>query len=105
MGKIFNLLVRLFILDGFKDTQCGFKCFKREAAIRIFSMQKISGFAFDVELLLIARRLGLKIKEVPVRWINSPESKVKLISGSISMFFELLKIKLSDWKKRYHPLI
>ena len=105
MGKIFNILVRLFILNGFKDTQCGFKCFKREAAMRIFSLQRISGFAFDVEILLIAKRLGLKIKEAPVRWINSPESKVNLISGSLSMLFELLKIKLYDWRRCYYPLV
>lgn len=92
MGKIFNLLIRAFVLKGFKDTQCGFKCFKREAAMRIFELQRLSGFAFDVEILLIARKFGFNIKEVPVRWINSPESKVHIIKGSLSMLMELFKI-------------
>ena len=98
MGKTFNLLVRTFVLKGFKDTQCGFKCFKRETALKVFNLQKINGFAFDVEILLIAKRLGLKIKDVQVRWINAPESKVHLIRGSFSMLWELFKIKFYEWK-------
>lgn len=98
MGKTFNLLVRTFVLSGFGDTQCGFKCFKREAALKVFNLQKINGFAFDVEILLIAERLRLKVKEVPIVWINSPESKVHLIRGSFSMLWELFKIKFYEWK-------
>jgi dolichyl-phosphate beta-glucosyltransferase len=98
MGKIFNFLVQVFIINGFKDTQCGFKCFKREAAMRIFELQKLSGFAFDVEILLIARRFGFNIKEAPVRWMNSPKSKVHIIKGSLSMLMELFKI-LYYWKR------
>ncbi len=92
MGKIFNLLVHTVVLKGFKDTQCGFKCFKREGALKIFNLQRITGFAFDVEILLIARKFGFNIKEVPVRWMNSPESKVHIIKGSLSMLIELFKM-------------
>lgn len=92
MGKIFNFLIRAFFLKDFKDTQCGFKCFKREAAMRIFELQKLTGFAFDVEILLIARKFGFNIKEVPVIWINSDESKVHIIKGSLSMLMELFDI-------------
>lgn len=101
MGKIFNLLVRTFILKGFKDTQCGFKCFKRGTALKVFNLQKINGFAFDVEILYIAKKVGLKIKDVPVRWVNSPESKVHIIKGPLSMLMELFKIRFFDWKGYY----
>ena len=101
MGKIFNFLIRTFILKGFKDTQCGFKCFKREAAMQIFPLQKLSGFAFDVEMLYIAKKLGLKIREHPVRWINSPDSRVGIVSGSSSMLIDVLKVRFYDWKGYY----
>ena len=101
MGKTFNVMVKNLGLSGFRDTQCGFKCFKREAALKAFNLQKINGFAFDVELLYIAKKFGIKIKDVPVRWINSPESKVHLIKGSLSMFMELFKIRFFDWKGYY----
>lgn len=93
MGKFFNLLVRLLVLKGFKDTQCGFKLFRREAARRIFSCLTTEGFAFDVEALLLARGLGYRIAEVPVVWINHPESRVHLVKSSIRMFVDLMKIK------------
>lgn len=101
MGKIFNIIVRTIGLNEFRDTQCGFKCFKREGALKAFNLQKINGFAFDVEILYIAKKFGLKIKDVPIRWINSSESKVHLIKGFLSMFLELLKIRLYDWKGYY----
>ena len=101
MGKIFNLLVQSLVLKGFKDTQCGFKCFKRESALQVFSLQRLAGFAFDVEILYIAQKCGFKIKEQPVRWTNSPASKVHLLKGSLSMILELLKIRLYNWKGYY----
>lgn len=93
MGKTFNFLVRLLLLKDIKDTQCGFKLFQKEAAEKIFSEMQCCGFAFDVEVLLLARQLGYKIAQVPVVWVNSPESRVGLISSSLKMFFELLKIR------------
>ena len=105
MGKAFNLLVRLLVLDGFIDTQCGFKCFKRDAAVQVFTLQRLRGFAFDVEVLYIAKKLGLRIKDVPVRWINSPDSRVGIIGGSLSMLLELLKIKFYEWKGYYNTII
>lgn len=95
MGKTFNLIVRTVVLGGYVDTQCGFKCFTRDAAERVFTLQKIDGFGFDVELLYIASLMGLKTDEVPVRWINSPESKVDVVGGSTSMLIELFRIKLN----------
>jgi len=101
MGKTFNLLVQSLVLKGFNDTQCGFKCFTRESALRVFTLQRLTGFAFDVEILYIAQKCGFKIKEQPVRWINSPESKVRLLKGPLSMILELLKIRFYDWKGYY----
>lgn len=95
MGKAFNLLVRALVIGGFKDTQCGFKLFRGDAAREVFSKSKIEGFGFDVEVLLIARLMGYRVKEVPVRWLNSPNSKVRLLRAPAGMFLELLKIRLN----------
>jgi dolichyl-phosphate beta-glucosyltransferase len=93
MGKIFNMLVRLILLKDFRDTQCGFKCFKRNVAHKIFNQQKIAGFGFDVEILYRAKKYGYQIREVPIRWLNSKESKVNPVLNSIKMLLDLLKIK------------
>ncbi|OGX15624.1 MAG: hypothetical protein A2166_02510 [Omnitrophica WOR_2 bacterium RBG_13_41_10] len=101
MGKIFNLLVRLFIIKGIKDTQCGFKCFRKEVAHKIFSLQRLNGFCFDVEILYIAKSLGYKIKEVPIIWLNCLQSRVAIFNDSICMFFDLFKIKFNNLRKFY----
>ncbi|MFH1428964.1 MAG: dolichyl-phosphate beta-glucosyltransferase, partial [Candidatus Margulisiibacteriota bacterium] len=85
MGKVFNLLVRLLVVRGISDTQCGFKAFRKDAAKEIFSRQKLNGFGFDVEVLYLAKKLGYKIKETPVTWINSPSSKVNVLSDPLKM--------------------
>lgn len=96
LGKCFNLLVRLLVLRGFRDTQCGFKLFRKEAAREIFFRLETEGFAFDVEALLLARRLGFRVAQVPVVWINHPQSRVRLVRGSLSMFIDLLKIRKKE---------
>lgn len=93
MGKTFNLLVRALVFPGISDTQCGFKAFRREAAREVFSRQTLPGFAFDVEVLYIARRLGYTVREVPVIWRNSPETKVGALRHSLQMFRDILKIR------------
>ena len=82
------------VLRGFSDTQCGFKFFTREAARNIFNKQNMDGYAFDVEVLYIAKRLGYEIKEVPVRWVYSAFSKIKIFSDSLKMAKDILKIRL-----------
>ena len=79
-------------LKGIKDTQCGFKCFSKKAAENVFSRAKIDGFAFDVEILKLAKRFNYKIKEVPITWVNDLESKVKL-KHVFKMFVEMLKLR------------
>ena len=101
MGKTFNLLIQIFTLRGIKDTQCGFKCFRKEIINDICSMQQINGFSFDVEILYIARKLGYRIKEVPIRWYNNPTSRVNPFLDPFKMMFDLFRIKINDWKGRY----
>jgi len=93
MGKVFNYFVRAILGLSVRDTQCGFKLFKRDAALDIFSLQKIDGFSFDAELLYIAKRKGYNVKAVPVVWANSPNSKVKMFSSSFNMLMDLFRIK------------
>lgn len=101
MGKIFNLFVQVFAIKGIKDTQCGFKGFKKEAARKIFRLQTINGFSFDVEVLHIAIRLGYKIKEVPIRWLNRAESKVNPLTHPLQMLADLIRIRFRGWKGSY----
>lgn len=101
MGKIFNKIVRLFTIKGIIDTQCGFKMFTQKAAKDVFSRTKINGFGFDVEALFIARKLGYKIKEVPITWINDEQTKISPIKDSLKMFIEVLKVRINYWKGYY----
>lgn len=93
MGRAFNLLVRALLLPGLRDTQCGVKLFCRDAALAVFERCRSDGFAFDVEALALARRLGYRIAEVPVEWHNSPDSRVRPLLDVPRMFWELLTIR------------
>lgn len=101
MGRIFNLFVVLLAVRGFKDTQCGFKGFSREAALEICKRQRMEGFSFDVEMLYIAKKLGYRIKEVPIQWFDSPQTKVNTLRDSRKMFMDLLRVRINDWKGLY----
>jgi dolichyl-phosphate beta-glucosyltransferase len=94
MGKIFNTFVRLFVIGGIQDTQCGFKLFKGDVARRLFTASIITGFSFDVEILFLARKKGYTIKEIPVRWLNSPNSRVRLMRDPVFMLFDLIRIRM-----------
>lgn len=100
MGKCFNLLVRIFIFGGIRDTQCGFKMFSRNIANKVFPLLTVDGFAFDVELLFLGRKLGFKIVELPIIWRNDIRSTVRPFKDSARMFMEILKIRkrLKDLK-------
>lgn len=93
MGKGFNVLVRVLAIPDFVDTQCGFKCFTRDAARAVFARARIDRFAFDVEALVIARCLGYRVVEVPIRWADEPHSRVGVVRDSLSMFLDLLRIR------------
>lgn len=92
-GRAFNLVMRAVTGLKFRDTQCGFKLYSADAARRIFSQQKQDGFSFDVEDLLIAKKLGLRAVEVPVRWANVEGTKVRLTQGMMS-FADLVRIRM-----------
>lgn len=92
-GRLFNFFVRFFVTADFRDTQCGFKCFTRDAAQKLFSEQKLEGFAFDVEILYLAKKKGLKVAEVPVMWRQGTDSKVNVFKDSFVMVGDLMKIK------------
>lgn len=92
-GRLFNFFVKRLVTPDFQDTQCGFKCFKREAAQALFSEQKLDGFAFDVEILYLAKKKGFKVAEVPVMWSQGHDSKVNVFKDSIVMVGDLMKIR------------
>jgi len=92
-GRIFNLLLRLFLGLHFKDTQCGFKAFRLEAAQRVFPLQKIERWGFDPELLYIARRMGFKVAEVPVLWAHSEGTRLHPFRDGMRMFVDVLHIR------------
>ena len=93
MGRTFNMFVRLLTVRGIGDTQCGFKLFRGDVARELFRSARIDRFAYDVEILYLAQRRGIPIAEVPVVWINSPESKVAVIRDSLRMLWDLLWIR------------
>ena len=95
MGKIFNKLVHLLAIPEIKDTQCGFKLFKGQVARFLFERQRIDGFGFDAEILFIARKSGYRVREVPVRWINSPDSRVHILKDPILMLRDLLIMRIN----------
>jgi glycosyltransferase involved in cell wall biosynthesis len=112
MGRVFNFIVQMFVLPGINDTQCGFKLFSHEASRRIFEKVrlysdqdneivggKVSGF--DVELLFIARKLGYKIKEVPVTWVYKDSSKVHNLKDSYYNFMDVMRVRLNDIRGLY----
>jgi glycosyltransferase involved in cell wall biosynthesis len=92
-GRCFNLVMRVVTGLPFRDTQCGFKLYRADAAREIFARQRQEGFSFDVEDLLIAKKLGVRAVEVPVRWANVEGTKVRLTQGMMS-FLDLVKIRM-----------
>jgi len=100
MGRIFNASMRLVTGLPFKDTQCGFKLFQTAAAREVFSRQQLDGFGFDVEVLFIARKLGYRAVEVPVRWDNVEGTKVSLLLG-FKAFTDLLKVRRNGLQGKY----
>lgn len=101
IGRIFNLGIRILAVRGLQDTQCGFKCFRREIAEVLFPLQTINGWTFDVELLFIAQQRGYSIIEVPITWIYKDQSKVKPLRDLTKVITEIFKIRLNAIKGLY----
>ena len=100
-GRLINLMIRLLILPHLQDTQCGFKCFRAEAAEFIFRRQVMDGWSFDVEVLYLAERFGYKIAEVPIDWYYRPESKVSAVRDAFQMLTDIFQIRLNARNGRY----
>ena len=101
IGRAFNLLVRVVTLPGLQDTQCGFKCFRAEAAEELLPLQTIAGWTFDVEILFIARTRGMQVIEIPINWYFNSGSRVRILRDSATMFADLFRIRLNNLKGVY----
>lgn len=101
IGRTFHLLVEWLADSGVKDTQCGFKLFRSPVAQDLFSRMRMNGFSFDVEVLVMARRRGYRVAEVPVNWTHQPGSKVRLIRDSIRMAADLVRIRAHCFSGEY----
>jgi len=98
---VFIGLVRLLLLPGLQDTQCGFKCFRADAAQRIFPLLTVKGWTFDAEALFIARRLGYSIQEIPIPWHHHPHSNIRVLRDSLQMGRDVLRIRWNAFKGIY----
>ena len=100
LGRAFNKAVQLLAVRGIDDTQCGFKLFTRDAARATFRRCRLDGFSFDLEALMVARDLNLRIDEVPVRWRHQEGSKVVLLRDGPRMLRDLVGLRLKGKKRR-----
>jgi len=102
IGRSFHLLVTTLAVKGFTDTQCGFKLFRGGAAHDLFARTRLDGFAFDVELLVIARLRGYTVREVPVNWVHQPGSRINLVRDSLRMARDLVGIRRRLLRRSYN---
>lgn len=108
LGRLFNSAINLFLISNIKDTQCGFKLFTANAAAFLFEKQREKGFSFDFEIILIARKVGLRIEEIPVNWHNVPGSKVNVIKDGLKMVRDIFLYRVihrSISEKTYEDFI
>jgi dolichyl-phosphate beta-glucosyltransferase len=102
-GNTFSGLVKLLLLPGIHDSQCGFKAFRRAPMREIFGQQRLNGFGFDAEILWLARRLGFRVAEVPIVWRDDRRSNVRLLRDSGGMLLDLGRVRMNAWVGRYPP--
>ncbi len=101
MGRLNNLIIKLAAIQDFEDTQCGFKMFRANVAEDLFTVQRMNGIGFDVELLFIAKKRGYKVKEVPIAWYFDPYSTMKLWDDSVNMLREIWEIR-RNWRQGHY---
>jgi glycosyltransferase involved in cell wall biosynthesis len=101
IGRINTLIIKLTVLRGFEDTQCGFKMFARDAAEDLFNVQRMTGIGFDIEILFIAKRRGYKIREVPITWYFDADSRMRLVQDSLKLLTEIWEIQM-NWRKGFY---
>jgi dolichyl-phosphate beta-glucosyltransferase len=100
-GRVFNLLLRITLGLRFKDTQCGFKAFTRQATQTILPLQRIERWGFDPEILFLARKFGFRVEEVPVVWGHSGDTRIHPVVDGARMFWEMLRIRWYDVTGKY----
>jgi dolichyl-phosphate beta-glucosyltransferase len=100
MSQVFNRMVKRLVIDDFKDTQCGFKLFAGDVARKLFERARVNRFAYDVEILALAKEHGYRIAEVPVTWKNSSASKVRPLVDSLQMLGDLVRIRIRSAERR-----
>ena len=96
-GKALNLIIRMLAVPGIMDTQCGFKLFKGEVARQVFAKCILCGWGFDVEVLYLARKIGCRIAEVPVRWSHSADSRIRPFRAGLEVLADTLRIRLHKY--------
>jgi dolichyl-phosphate beta-glucosyltransferase len=104
-GRVFNLLLRITLGLKFKDTQCGFKAFKRSAVEAIFPRQKIERWGFDPEILFLARKFGFSVQEVSVAWGHSGGARINPVVDGFRMFVEMLRVRWYDLTGKYEQAV
>ena len=102
MGRVFNRLVNVFAVRGIADTQCGFKAFRRSAALHLAGQAVVNGFGFDVELLFLARKFHYTIEEIGIEWHFDADSRVRPGVDTLNMVSEVFMIRFRDVLGRYH---
>ena len=103
IGRAYNWLVRLLVVPGIQDTQCGYKLFTAQAAEAVFSTQRLDGFGVDVELLFLATKMGYSVGEVPLTWHYDADSRVNLFNGA-NAFMDILRVRVNDRLGRYESV-
>ncbi len=98
MGRVLNWIVKLTILRGYEDTQCGFKLVRGDVADDLFGVQRMNGIGFDVELLFIAQKRGYTVRQVPITWYFDPDSRMRLLRDTLHILVEIWQIR-RNWRK------
>lgn len=100
-GRGINFIIQTLILPGLNDTQCGFKCFRADAAEDIFKIQTLDGWSFDIELLYLARKRGYRIREIPIHWYHHPDTKVSAVRDAVQMIRDIFRIHANARRGMY----
>jgi len=100
-GRVFNMLIRVILGLGQKDTQCGFKAFSRSSAQLLFRMQRIERWGFDPELLFLSHRFHLTVREVAVEWAHDPASKIRPFRDAFNILSDVIQVRRNAWARRY----
>ena len=100
-GRLVNFVIQTLILPGLNDTQCGFKCWRADAAQDLFPRQTLGGWSFDIEILYLARRGGYRIVEVPIDWYFDPNSKISALRDALQMIADIFRIRMRALRGQY----